>query len=449
MKTSKAGKRTVGMRGSATAACLLAVASLGYANRACADPPTQTPNTATSPVENPPDWLNQSGVFGDWGGERTALSKDGFDFFGNLQSQTSSITHGGKKRGTATTYQVVVGTTLNLEKLMDIPGADFTLAVSDRFGSNASNLAGTKVIIDSNYGEGENFRLANLSFRQNLLQGRLSYQVGYFPAAAEFDYSPILCSLLNQGFCGHPNSLAADSSGIQNPPGAQMGARVTGFILPDVYLKVGAFEVIPSDYANNAPGFDLGTGGSTGKIYLSELGWNAKLGPQGLVGHYKIGGYYDTSEAPDVVDPAIQRKGRTNGWLSVDQMVYGIGPDASRGLVLFANLTEAGKANEQIESYDSAGFIFLGPFASRPDDILSLGWARSNLNTRVLEAERLMRPNFKYYVAEKYIDLSYRFQLTPWLFITPDIQYLMDPGVFSKAHYSNATAIGGELAIKF
>ncbi|MEW9572291.1 carbohydrate porin [Rhodanobacter sp. Si-c] len=448
MGHSKATGKTTGTRGRITAACLIVLACYVTAN-AHAQTQTQDPNTATSPVETPTDWLHDTGFLGDWGGERTQLSNDGYNFFGNLQSQTSSITHGGKKRGTATTYQVVAGTTLNLDKLMGIPGGNFTFAVSDRFGSNASNWAGTKVIIDSNYGEGENFRLANLSFRQSLLKGRLSYQVGYFPAAAEFDYSPILCGLLNQGFCGHPNSLAADSSGIQNPPGAQMGARVTGFILPDVYLKVGAFKVIPRDYVNNAYGFHLGTGGATGNIYLSELGWDAKLGEQGLVGHYKIGGYYDTSDAPDVVDTSIQRKGRTNGWLAIDQMVYGIGPDAKRGLVLFLNLTEAGRSNEQIQSYNSAGFVFLGPFASRPDDILSLGWAKSDINGRILAAERQRRPDVRYYDAEKYIDLSYHIQLTPWLFITPDVQYLMDPGVYSKTHYPNAIVVGGELAIKF
>ncbi|HEX7813653.1 carbohydrate porin [Dyella sp.] len=429
----------------AIAACLLAWATLGPVHASDAAPQEDT----STPVATPkPDWWHGQGFLGDWGGERSKLHREGVDFFGNFQVQSAAIVHGGKQRGIQSNHQIVVGTKLDLDKLLGISHAGFTFAVSDRFGSNASNLAGTRVIINSNYGEGENFRLANLSFNQSFYKGRLSYQLGWFPAAAEFDYNPLLCSFLNQGFCGHPNSLGADSGGFQNPPGAQLGARITGYILPDVYLKVGVFDVNPSLYINNSPGFHLGTSGDTGTIYLTELGWSPHVGEQGLPGNYKIGGYYDTSKAPDVVNPKRQREGRSNGWISIDQMVWSPG-DTHRGLILFANLTQADKTNAQIESYDSAGIVFQGPFASRPQDIFSLGWAKSNLNTRKLAAEMRGRPTGKFYGAEEYIDMSYRFQINAWLFLTPDVQYLMNPGAFSAAHYRNATVVGGELAIKF
>ncbi|WP_250625628.1 carbohydrate porin [Pinirhizobacter soli] len=404
------------------------------------DPPTPTPTM---------DWLHQPGMTGDWGGARTQLTREGVDIFSSYQVQTADIVHGGVKRGTETNNQILLGANFDMHKLVGIDNGIFTFAVSDRYGANASTLAGVRVTIDSNYGEGENFRLANMSFRQNFYQGRLSYQLGWFPAAAEFDYTAILCSFLNQGFCGHPNSLAADTSGFQNPPGAQLGARVTGFITKDVYLKVGVFDVNPTRFTDEKQGFRLSREGRTGEIYLSELGWNASLGERGLVGHYKIGAYYDTSEAPDVVNPKIMHTGRDSGWLAVDQMVYGIGPDARRGLVLFLNLTQANASSSIIESYNSAGFVFQGPFASRPDDVLSLGWAKSNLNHRKLEAQIERRPSFGYIGAERYIDLSYKIQLTPWMFITPDVQYLIHPGVFSAAKYPNATVIGGAIAFKF
>jgi len=414
------------------------------------DPPPQAAIDSPAPdAPTPKDWWHQPGMTGDWGGLRTKLVDKGVDIFSNYQVQTADIVNGGVKRGTETNNQIILGANFDMHKLMGIDGGTFTFAVSDRYGANASTLAGVRVTINSNYGEGENFRLANMSFKQSLLKGRLSYQIGYFPAAAEFDYSPILCSLLNQGFCGHPNSLAADSSGFQNPPGAQLGARVTGFFLPDVYIKLAVFDVNPTRFTDPDQGFRLDTRGSTGTIYLSELGWNASLGPYRLPGHYKIGGYYDTSSAPDVVNPKIQHEGRYSGWLAVDQMVYHVGADASRGLVLFGNLTQANRDSSQIQSYNSLGFVFLGPLASRPDDVLSLGWAKSNLNRRKLNAQISKKPTFGYNGAEKYIDLSYKIQLTPWMFITPDVQYLIHPGAFTAARYPNATVVGGELSFKF
>jgi porin len=436
-------------------ACMMVASIIHTVASHAADAPAPIGDTQ-GPLANPTkDWLHQPGrigdpgMTGDWGGERTKLSNEGIDIFSNYQVQTADIVNGGVKRGTSTNNQVILGANFNLSKLMGVPGGVFTFAVSDRYGSNASTLAGVRVTINSNYGEGENFRLANMSFKQNLLHGRLSYQLGYFPAAAEFDYNPLLCSFLNQGFCGHPNSLAADSSGFQNPPGAQLGARVTGFVLPNVYVKVGVFDVNPTRFTDPNQGFRLDTHGSTGTIYLTELGWNASLGANRLPGHYKIGAYYDTSAAPDVVNPKLMHEGRKSGWLSIDQMIFSLGSDSSRGLVLFGNLTQSNRDTSQIQSYDSAGFVFLGPLASRPDDVLSLGWAKSNLNHRKLASEIQKRPEFGYIGAERYIDLSYKIQLTPWLFLTPDFQYLIHPGVFTAARYPNATVIGGELAFKF
>jgi porin len=431
----------------AVAVCTMLVAAMSPSTARADDPPPQV--AIDSPAPPSTDWMHQAGMTGDWGGLRTKLTKEGIDIFSNYQVQSAAIVNGGAKTGTSTNNQVILGANFDLQKLMSIDGGTFTFAVSDRYGSNASLLAGTRVTIMSNYGEGENFRLANMSFKQSLLKGRLSYQIGYFPSAAEFDYSPILCSFLNQGFCGHPNSLAADSSGFQNPPGAQLGARITGFITPQVYLKAAVFDVNPTRFTDPDQGFRLDRRGKTGEIYLSELGWNASLGPQNLVGHYKIGGYYDSSKAPDVVNAKIMHTGRYSGWISLEQMVWGLGPQASRGLVLFGNFTEGNRGTSQIASYDSLGFVFLGPIASRADDVLSLGWAKSNLNKRKLDAEIEKNPNFDYYGAEKYIDLSYKIQITPWMFLTPDFQYLMHPGAFTAKKYPNASVVGGEISFKF
>jgi porin len=431
----------------AIAVCTMLVAGTYPANARADDPPPQV--AIDSPAPPKVDWMHQAGMTGDWGGRRTRLTQEGIDIFSNYQVQSAAIVNGGVKTGTATNNQVILGANFDLKKLMSIDGGTFTFAISDRYGSNASNLAGVRVTINSNYGEGENFRLANMSFKQSLLKGRLSYQLGYFPAAAEFDFTPILCSLLNQGFCGHPNSLAADSSGFQNPPGAQLGARITGFVTPSVYIKAGVFDVNPTRFTDPDQGFRLDRRGRTGTIYLSELGWNASLGPQHLVGHYKIGGYYDSSKAADVVNAKIMHRGRYSGWIAIDQMVWGIGPNASRGLVLFGNWTEGNRSTSQIASYDSLGFVFLGPVASRPDDVLSLGWAKSHLNHRKLEAQIENNPTFGYNGAEKYIDLSYKIQITPWMFLTPDFQYLVHPGAFTAKKYPNASVIGGEISFKF
>ncbi|WP_158914739.1 carbohydrate porin [Caulobacter sp. S45] len=412
-------------------------------------PPPPTPEAKQEASSLPRTFPSQPGVTGDWGGFRTKLSQDGFDFFGSFQTQTGSNVGGGVQRGTDSNYQVILGTNVDLEKIIGMPGATFIFAAAERWGQNASTLAGVKVILDGNYGEGEDFRLGNLSLKQNLLNGRIAYQIGYFPSAAEFDYSPLLCSFLNQGLCGHPNSLGADSNGFQNPPGAQLGGRVTFFPTRDTYIKTAVFEVNPGLFTTDYEGWRLGLKGATGAISLLELAWTPTHGILNLPGHYKIGAYYDNSTAPDIVNAKIQRAGRANGWVYGDQMIWAFDPSAKRGLYVFGNATDANSSNAQISTYYSAGFVANGPFAARPDDVLSIGWAKSDLNPRKLEAEVTAKPNFGYYSAEQYFDISYKFQITPWLFITPDVQYLEDPGTFTAQKFKNATVIGGATGVAF
>ena len=54
---------------------------------------------------------------------------------------------------------------------------------------------------------------------------------------------------------------------------------------------------------------------------------------------------------------------------------------------------------------------------------------------------------FGYFDAEQYVELSYKVQATPWMFVTPDFQYLIDPVTFSAKKYPNAVVIGGATGI--
>ena len=411
-------------------------------------PPPPTPEAKREASSLPRTFPSQPGVTGDWGGLRTTLSQDGVDVFGSYQIQGGYVT-AGKDPGSDFNNQFILGANLDLQKLLGLDDATFTLAVADRFGHNISLRTGAKVILDGNYGEGETFRLANMSLKQNLFNGRVAYQIGYFPAAAEFDYSPLLCSFLNQGLCGHPNSLGADSSGFQNPPGGQLGGRITFFPLPDLYLKLAVFAVDPPLFTTDYEGFRLGLRDATGAIYLTELGWTPERGLLNMPGHYKIGAYYDSSAAPDVVKPKIMHTGRYNGWLYADQMVWAFDASARRGLYVFGNATDANRTNSQISTYFSAGFVANGPIAARPDDVLSIGWAKSNLNPRKFEAEIIAKPTFGYFSAEQYYEVSYKLQLRPWLFVTPDLQYVQDPGAFTAQKFKNATVVGAAMGIAF
>src|ERR1700741_3217688 len=84
---------------------------------------------ASSCVRAEGSWL-----FGDWGGERTRLQAEGFDFQFGYTSETAYNAQGGSDHGTRYTDQWTIGSTLDLAKLFGIPDAKFQLTVTDRNG---------------------------------------------------------------------------------------------------------------------------------------------------------------------------------------------------------------------------------------------------------------------------------------------------------------------------
>jgi porin len=401
-------------------------------------------------------WLAQPTMTGDWGGVRTNLADDGITFIGQLQSQFAGVPSGGRAQGVDYDQQVFVQADFNLQKLLGWNGALFHLGVTDRAGRNVgTDYVGSKIEPLNDYGAGENFRLSNMSLEQNLFNKRVNILIGYYPDGNEFANSgALLCSFLANGFCGHPNSLSANSSGEQNAPGAQWGGRIKAFITPSLYNAVGIYDVNPSLQGTDYNGFKLGTVNSTGAIIFDEFGLTGYVGPEGLVGHYKIGGYHDTSTVADVANSKVEVSGRYTGYVLLDQMVYSFQPGTPRGVIVFGDATISDKKTALDESYFDTGIVLRGMMASRPADTLAFGWVISNVNTRALNAldaalAKEGKANPGYYTAEQVVEMDYNYQVGPWLSLHPTVQYWIDPGATTYKQYKNAWLLGGQVTVNF
>lgn len=401
------------------------------------------------------DWLQQPTLTGNWDGVRTSLAQDGFTFYGQMQQQFGGVPSGGRAQGFDYDQQVIVGTKMDLQKLLGINGAIFHLEVTDRAGRNVgSDYVGSKIEPFNQYGAGENFRLSNMSYEQNLFDKRLNLLIGYYPDGNEFANSgPVLCAFMTNGLCGHPLSLNEDSPGEMNSPGAQWGARVKAYITPSLYNMTGVYEVNPSLTGTDYNGFKLGLVNSTGVIIFEEIGKTVSLGSAGLVGHYKVGGYYDTSTVPDIANSALNVTGRYGGYLLVDQMVYSFAPATLRGIVLFAQATRDDKRTSLVSSYYDAGIILRGMAASRPQDTLGFAWITNNVNKRALDEEAQVLEQqgdtTGLYTAEQVLEMDYNFQVGPWFSIHPTVQYWIDPGALTFKHYQNAWLFGLQTTYNF
>ena len=107
----------------------------------------------------------------------------------------------------------------------------------------------------------------------------------------------------------------------------------------------------------------------------------------------------------------------------MDQTVYQTNPgdpDDERGIGVFAQYGWADDAVSEIGHHGSLGGQWVGPWPDRPDDVLGLMvspvWFSDEPGAGFTED------------AEWAFEAFVKFQVTPWLSIKPDLQYIIHPG---------------------
>jgi porin len=420
--------------------------------------PRSEPRSATAPqaasiarpqqAPHPRDTLT-----GDWGGLRTTLKDRGIAVRADYVSETFSAVEGGQRRGTAYTQQLRAGIDLDMERIAGIAGGAIHLTVNDRRGVGiSSDFVGNRLPIQEAAG-GPYARLSELSWEQNIDGGRLNLRVGFFAMGNDLGGLAVGCNLVNAAFCAHPLSESGNT-GWYNYPNARWGAAVRYKLRPDLIVRTGVFQVNPElGLEKNA--FRPFAGDTTGVLVPLELEYDpgAMPGSHVLPGHYKIGFYYDTANAP--------RQGTTGrvharfgGYVLGDQMVLrDRGGISGRGLSIFGHFTANPEQSAQITRWYAGGLLKIGTFAGRDADTVALGVVHAQVNER-LRAAHAGTPaaTADGYTAlpegETAIELSYGFQATRWLNIRPDVQYIVDPGAFSYRRTPDAIALGVQVKMQ-
>lgn len=392
---------------------------------------------------------------GDWGGLRTKLEKAGITFNAHYASESAGIVAGkGLRRTARYTQQLDLETLFDLERMAGIPDAKIQFTLTDRKGRSLTNdVLHNQFSVQELYGAGQNFRLAELNYQQDFDDHRVQIELGWSPLGDHLARLPDFCKFQNGVICGHANAMTTNS-GAHNFPTAEWGARITAYPVPHFYVTTGVFQVNP-DAGNKDKGFDLSFD-STGVFLPVELGWETGRGEGGLPGDYKVGAYYNTSDAPDVYDdinhrpagltgePFLERNGRFGGYGIASQTVYQSSTDPARHLRLGIMAGMGDKATARYDWFWLAGGVWQAPFDNRPHDFVSFTAAYAHTNPRVTRFQRERDSVLPGVVAiqtyEGVVEVDYGAQVTPWLILRPNVQYILRPG--GAGAIPNAVVLG-------
>ncbi|WBO21318.1 carbohydrate porin [Sphingomonas abietis] len=425
-----------------------ATASASVAETVATNPPgidDATPPAAVPPADRQPARF-------DIRSARKRLEDDGFKFQLNYTSEVAGNLTGGAHRDTTEAGQFVFGATVDTDKAFGWKGGTFQFTISRRRGVNLSDKAGLDTLFAPQevYGRGSTFRLTEFYLRQNF--GIVDVEAGRLTMSELFGTLP--CEFENLSFCGNqPGDMVGDY--WYNYPIGQWGAWAK--IHPgSVYLAVGAYAYNPNDLKR---GIALSHGGTQGVTTPVEFGWTPRLGPSGLPGLYRIGAWYSTAHGDDVLDgedgrpigisglPAERRSGRYGGYVLLTQQLTGrFTIDANgtahttQGLKIQANFTQMDRRTARLNSQLALWTTFVGPIKARPLDEIGFAIGRNGLNRRATEETALETPGTKRPRAEYPMELFYAVRLAPWLSVSPNVQYIVDPGGYEQAR--NVAVLG-------
>ncbi len=394
------------------------------------------------------------GLIGDWHEIRTRLGERGIGVTARYASESAYNVAGGDRTLFRETGQFDAGVLLDLDKIAGLKGAAFQATLTYRRGRNLTEDAGLGALqqVQEIYGRGQTLRLTQFWYEQKIGE-RVEVKIGRTNPGE--DFAAFSCHFQNLSFCGaQPGNLVGDY--WYNWPVSQWGARVRVDLDDGLYVQTAAYEVNPRNLDTD---FVIGHfHGATGALIPIEAGWS-RGGNDGHVGSYKVGGWVNTADGDDVFYDVnrqpiaitglapLRRSSRYGVYVTVQQQLIGTSKDGKSltGLGVFANVTQADRATSVTDNQVALGLFYKGLVPRLPGDVLGFGLARTNVNGRVADGERLDPTRPAVQGAEYAAEVYYSLHPLDWLELRPNVQWIHHPGGVSSA--DDAGILGMKAAI--
>ena len=183
--------------------------------------------------------------------------------------------------------------------------------------------------------------------------------------------------------------------------------------------------------------FDWDLSASNGYFSIHELTFHANqgAGANGLAGTFKVGGWFDTAPDPN----ATGEPWNYGFYFVADQMLYRVRqPDfteadnknkrtasvsvTNKGLGIFTHIGVAPSNSSLINFYIDGGLNYKGLIPTRDNDILGFAIAYGHLSNDPPHTQGSSDRGY-----EIVLETTYQIELTPWLSLQADIQYVIHP----------------------
>jgi porin len=256
--------------------------------------------------------------------------------------------------------------------------------------------------------------------------------IGIHDFTTEFAVLDYATTLLNSSF-------ATPSTITQLPysfyPFTGLGLRTLLQFESQVYLLSGVYDGTPAGQTHER-GLDLGLSKDDGMYSIAELGYQSSANE--VQRKLALGVWYNSALYTDM--NGEYRGANYGSYLIGQYALWRESNDGEQGLGVFAQLGQAPSDRNFNPWYGGVGLRYRGLINSRPSDTLALGFNVASIS----QYYRSAHPGTD--LTERIVELSYRAQVSDWLTLTPDVQFVVDPG--AKVALDNALIFAVRSEIK-
>lgn len=398
------------------------------AAQAASTPPAATTRTS-KPVGILPtpdysgDLLSRSTLTGDWGGTRQDLADHGVTLDASLTQVGVGVVSGGRDTGWEGLGRGEVDMNLDTGKMGLWPGGLFSVIAEGHYGNPVSaSHAGVLVPVDINEvlpEQDNSFVVSQFTYTQFLSEtfglfiGKMTTITQISGDMNEFAHGKGDHQFLNTNFNANPALLLT-------VPYSTYGAGAIALPIKDLQLTA---TVIDAHGRPDSAQFDSMF--SNGATFIAEGRYTTHFWD--MTGHQLLGGTYSTASYTDLdqsianlLIPGLPTEQADDSWslyYNVDQYFYQPEAKVDKGIGVFARAGKTDGTANPIDWVASGGIGGKGMIPGRPNDGFGIGYYYVGVaDTRITSTLG--------FGDTKGVEAFYNVAVTPWLHVTPDIQWV-------------------------
>lgn len=392
--------------------------------------------------------FERSTISGDWWGIRNNLSGSGLDFEFVYKGEVFSNAFGGFERGTTTLANIDLILLADLGKSFGLENTNLSIHFLGNSGGAPCDLVGASQGI-SNIEAVPTWKLYQFLIEKKFFDERFSVAVGLYDLNSEFDTRETSGIFINPSHGIGPDFSQSGLNGPSIFPTTSAAIRLKYESESGNYFQTAILDGVPGN-PENPYGTHIIFNKEDGLLLTAEFGIvdskDEQLNSKIAFGAWTYTTKFEKNDFTDISESVISLEKNYGFYLTAEKLLASNFENPSKGLYGFLRIGYANQNINPVDFYIGTGFKFTGLFSGRDEDELGVALALSH-NSLVFRNRVALLEDVFIKPFELNIEATYSLQLTPWLKIQPDIQYIINPSYCSQS--GSAFVVGSRMELTF